>query len=220
MTSYKNNVLVVGGSGGLGSGLTACLEPDYKVFSVGSKNLNVLDRGMLKDFFADNEIGTVVNLSGYNYDCLLHRYNESNFDEIDKQIDIVTKGTVNLLNACLPGMRERGYGRVILASSILASSPVAGTSVYAASKSFIEGLVKACSVENRVKGITANAIQIGYFDGGLTHRIPDQFKENILDSLPSKRWGTLEELSSVVRFLIDNEYISGTTIKANGGADF
>jgi len=220
MSSYKENVLIIGGSGGLGSGLAENLSKDFNVFAVGSKDFNILDLENIKKFFEEKEIGNIVNLAGYNYDCLLHKYNATNHHEIDKQIDVVIKGSLNVLNACLPGMRERGYGRIILASSILASSPVAGTGVYSAAKSFVEGLVKACSVENRKKGITANAIQIGYFDAGLTHRIPDKLKDTILESLPSGRWGTIEELASTVRFLIENEYISGTTIKANGGAQF
>jgi NAD(P)-dependent dehydrogenase (short-subunit alcohol dehydrogenase family) len=95
-----------------------------------------------------------------------------------------------------------------------------GTSVYTASKSFVEGLVKACSIENYAKGITANALQIGYFDAGLTHRIPAELSKKIESNLPAKRWGKIDELASIVEMLINNAYISGTTVKVNGGAEF
>ncbi len=220
MTTGKVKVLIIGGTGGLGSGLVANLESDYEITSMGSNDLNILDVDNLRAFFQKYEAEVILNVSGYNYDCLLHRYDDKNFNEIDKQIDIVVKGNVNLLNACLPGMRSRGYGRIILTSSILVSKPVAGTGVYSASKAFVEGLVKACSVENAFKGITASAIQVGYFDAGLTHRIPSKLQDSILNQLPTSRWGTIEELASVVRLLIENAYLNGTTIKINGGAEF
>jgi len=220
VTTGKVKVLIIGGTGGLGSGLVANLESDYEITSMGSNDLNILDVDNLRAFFQKYEAEVILNVSGYNYDCLLHRYDDKNFNEIDKQIDIVVKGNVNLLNACLPGMRSRGYGRIILTSSILVSKPVAGTGVYSASKAFVEGLVKACSVENAFKGITASAIQVGYFDAGLTHRIPSKLQDSILNQLPTSRWGTIEELASVVRLLIENAYLNGTTIKINGGAEF
>lgn len=217
---FKNNVAVIGGSSGLGVELCNGLRSDYNIYSLSSKDLNLKDRPSLYQFFADHNIGNVINLAGYNYDCFLHRYDSSNFNELDNQIDVVVRGGVNLLNACLPKMRLNKYGRIICISSILASKPVVGTSVYAASKCFLEGLVKACAVENASKGVTANALQIGYFDGGLTHLIPGDIKNKILDDLPLKRWGELAELESIIRLLLINQYINGITLKANGGAEF
>lgn len=220
IAEFKNNVAVIGGSGGLGMGLCDGLRTDYNIYNLSSKDLNLSNRPLLHEFFANYNIGNVINLAGYNFDCFLHRYDVSNFNEIDNQIDVVVTGGVNLLNACLPKMRLHRYGRIICISSVLASKPVMGTSVYAASKCFLEGLVKGCAVENASKGITANAVQIGYFDGGLTHMIAADIKDKILDNLPLKRWGELQELESIIRLLLSNQYINGTTLKANGGTEF
>lgn len=220
MSMRNEKVIVIGGSGGLGRALCVKLNPDYEIFALGSRDLDLTNREQVQKFFMEHDAEVIINLAGYNFDCLLHRYDASTYIEMDKQIDVVVKGSVNLLNACLPGMRSRGYGRIIFFSSILAAKPVIGTGVYAASKAFIEGLVKACAVENASKGVTANAIQIGYFDGGLTHQIPRPLQSSILAGIPSGRFGSIDELGNIIRFIINTEYINGSTLKVNGGAQF
>ncbi|MDA9100747.1 SDR family oxidoreductase [Planktomarina sp.] len=213
-------VALIGGSGGIGAELDSLLDGGYKILNLSSSDLNLTDVNSLKQFFSINDIDIVINLSGYNFDCFLHKYDSTNFHEIDKQLDVVVKGSIHLLNACLPAMRDRGFGRIIMASSVLVSQPSVGTAVYSASKAFVESLVQTCAIENCQKGITANAIQIGYFDAGLTHKIPDNVKEGILAGIPSKRWGAIVELKNVVEMLITTEYVNGTTIKINGGKAF
>jgi NAD(P)-dependent dehydrogenase (short-subunit alcohol dehydrogenase family) len=117
-------------------------------------------------------------------------------------------------------MRERNFGRIILISSILSSRPVAGTSVYSGCKAFIDNLVKTCSIENLSKGITCNSLQLGYMDGGLVYEIPTDIREKIKESIPLKRWGNIIELENSVRYLINTEYVSGCSLKINGGLDF
>jgi NAD(P)-dependent dehydrogenase (short-subunit alcohol dehydrogenase family) len=220
MGMRNEKVIVIGATGGLGRALCEKLNADYEILALGSRNLDLTNREQVQKFFIEHDAEIIINLAGYNFDCLLHRYDSSTYSEMDKQIDVVVKGSVNLVNACLPGMRSRGYGRIIFFSSILAAKPVIGTGVYAASKAFIEGLVKACAVENASKGVTANAIQIGYFDGGLTHQIPGPLQSSILAGIPSGRFGSIDELENIIRFIINTEYINGATLKVNGGAQF
>ena len=220
MGMRNEKVIVIGATGGLGRALCEKLNADYEILALGSRNLDLTNREQVQKFFIEHDAEIIINLAGYNFDCLLHRYDSSTYSEMDKQIDVVVKGSVNLVNACLPGMRSRGYGRIIFFSSILAAKPVIGTGVYAASKAFIEGLVKACAVENASKGVTANAIQIGYFDGGLTHQIPRPLQSSILAGIPSGRFGSIDELENIIRFIINTEYINGATLKVNGGAQF
>lgn len=216
---YKTKVAIIGASGGLGTKLSERLKPDFDVIPLSSKELDITDRGQLSSFFSTNELGIVINLAGYNFDCFLHKYNDANFNELDKQIDIVTKGGVNILNACLPGMRARGFGRIVYFSSIVVSKPVVGTSVYSASKAFLEALMRSCAVENAAKGITSNTIQLGYFNAGLTNKIPASIQDKLKCNIPSRRWGELNELENVVRCLIQTEYINGTTLKVTGAGE-
>ena len=135
-------IALIGGSGGIGTELASLLSGGYQILKLSSNDLNLTDINKLKEFFSNNDVDVVINLAGYNFDCFLHKYDDTNFHEIDKQLDVVVKGSINLLNACLPAMRDRGFGRIIMASSILVAQPLVGTAVYSASKAFVESLVQ------------------------------------------------------------------------------
>ena len=218
----KNKSLVIfGGSGGIGKQLTPLLERDYNVLSLSSKDVDITNYFDIKNFFLGNVVDIVVNLSGYNFNCFLHKYNDDvKLKERDEQVNVVINGTLNIMSNCLPQMRERGYGRIILTSSILASKPVAGTSIYSGCKAFMDNLAKTCSVENLSRGITCNTLQLGYMDGGLTYKVPEPFRRKIKENMPLKRWGTIEEIQNTIKYLINTEYVSGCAMKVNGGLDF
>ena len=212
-------IVIVGGTGGLGKQLTPKLS-DYKTVALSSSDLDVRDQQSVLAYFKNNPADIVINLSGYNKDSFIHKLGPHNQEAVDNQIDINIKGNLNILSACLPSMRENGYGRVIMMSSVLAENPVIGTGVYSGCKGFLDSLAKTVAVENMLKNITCNTIQLGYFDGGLTYNIPEEFRNQILETIPAKRWGTIEELENVVRFIINTPYVNGTNIKVNGGIGF
>ena len=64
---------------------------------------------------------------------------------------------------------------------------------------------------------TANSLRLGYFDGGMTYKIPKTLLDPIKESIGLKRFGKIEELASVIEFLIENEYVTAANIKINGG---
>jgi NAD(P)-dependent dehydrogenase (short-subunit alcohol dehydrogenase family) len=176
----NNKVLIIGGTGGIGREMTKLLGKKYNVTSLGSKDLDITNFREMQRFFHVNSFDVVLNLSGFNYDSFMHKYDDDSIYNAYKQIDINVSGNVNLLSSCLPMMRKNQYGRIIILSSVLSTMPVPGTSVYSASKAFIDSLVKTVTLENLSKGITCNSIQLGYFDAGMAHRIPERIKRNIL----------------------------------------
>jgi len=214
------NLILFGGSGGIGTKLTPLLSKDYNVCSLSSKDVDVTNFLEVKDFFLGNVADIVVNLSGYNYNTFLHKYSEDNLTKRQKQINVTVNGSLNILTNCLPQMRKRNYGRIILTSSILSSKPVVGTSVYSGCKAFIDNLAKTCTIENLSKGITCNTLQLGYMDGGLTYEVPEPFRTKVKETIPLKRWGTIKEIENTIRYLINTEYVSGCSMKVNGGLDF
>ena len=214
------NLILFGGSGGIGTKLTPLLSKDYNVCSLSSKDVDVTNFLEVKDFFLGNVADIVVNLSGYNYNTFLHKYSEDNLAKRQKQINVTVNGSLNILTNCLPQMRKRNYGRIILTSSILSSKPVVGTSVYSGCKAFIDNLAKTCTIENLSKGITCNTLQLGYMDGGLTYEVPEPFRTKVKETIPLKRWGTIKEIENTIRYLINTEYVSGCSMKVNGGLDF
>lgn len=217
-------IALFGGSGGLGSQLklplelgnqSLPLEKKYNVISLSSKDVDITSGSALETFFNENNVDIVINSSGYNYNSFLHKIDD--WSEVDKIIDVNILGNVKLLNKSLPKMRENGYGRIILISSVLSKKVVQGTSLYSGTKAFIDNLVKTASAENIGKGITCNSIQLGYFDGGMCHRLPEKFKEPIRKSIGLKRWGSIDELYNTIEYLIDTEYITGQNIEISGG---
>ena len=210
-------VALFGGTGGLGSQLAPLLQEVYNVIVVGSKQVDVTNYDNVKTFFSDNEIDIVINLSGYNYDSFLHKYTEDSYSEIQKQIDINIKGTINVTSCALPQMRERQYGRVILLSSVLADHPVISTSIYSGCKGFVDSFTKTVALENIGKNVTCNSLQLGYFDGGLTYKIPESFREVVRNNIPAKRWGSIRELYNTIDYLIKTPYLTGQNINISGG---
>lgn len=210
-------VLLIGGSGGLGSQLLHKLQEKYDVHTPSSKECNVTDINSIQQFCTQIQPDVVINLSGTNFDMPLHRLNKSHEEQIKKIVDINAIGNVNVLAACLPIMRERNFGRVILISSVLSNRIVFGTALYTATKVFVDSLVRSASAENIQKGITCNSIQLGYFDGGMAHRLPEKIAEKIKDTIPLKRWGSIDELYSTVDYLINTEYITGQNLEISGG---
>ena len=211
----KKTIALFGGSGGLGSQLSPLLVEDYNVLSLSSKDVDITAVSDLHKFFEDNDIDIIINLSGYNYDSFVHKIDD--WGEAQRMLNVNILGNVKLLNKSLPQMRERGYGRVILISSVLVEKVTAGTALYSGSKAFIDNLVKITSAENIGKGVTCNSIQLGYFDGGMCHILPEKFVEPIKQSIGLKRWGSIKELHQTIEYLIDTEYITGQNINISGG---
>lgn len=214
------NLVLFGGSGGLGKELYPILREKYNVISLSSSDINVTNLETVVDFFDKVDAQIVLNMSGYNSNIPIHKYTVENQKELKKQLTVNIEGTYNILSACLPKMRLANYGRIILTSSVLSTMPVFGASIYSACKAAIDSLARSCSLENSSKGITCNSLQLGYFNGGMLYTIPKDFRETIRKNIPTQRWGTIEEIANTVNYLVDTPYVTGTSLAINGGITY
>mgnify|MGYP005988466425 FL=1 len=206
-----------GGTGGLGQATIPHLNVDRIINPVGSLSVDFTRENDIENYFFRNpDTDVVVIFSNYNYNSFLHKYDFID-GKLEEQINTNILGVTKCITSALRVMRTNGYGRIVLASSITVDKNVMGTSVYAAAKAYYENLVKTIAIENANKGITANCIQLGYMDGGLTYTLPEDFIQKTIKNIPSQRLGTGKEIAQTIDFLIENEYINGTTIKLTGG---
>lgn len=207
-------ILLFGGSGGLGTQLTKILSNDFECLSIGSKLCDVTNEEQVQTLINSIDFDIIIYLSVKNIDGLIHK---QTFDDVKLQLDVNLHGFINVLRYSTEKMRINKFGRIIYISSVLSKNPIRGTGIYSASKAFCDNLIKTYSLENSKYGITANSIQLGYFDGGLTERVPEEVLSNVLKSIPLKRLGHVSEMSNLIKTIIHTEYINGTNILITGG---
>ena len=137
-----------------------------------------------------------------------------------RDLSVNLTGPFNTIRCCLPGMMERGWGRIINISSIAGTMGGAGQCSYATTKAGLIGLTKTVALEAARKGVTCNALVLGVIDGGAFHSVAPEFQERIIQSMAMRRAGIPQELSNVVVFLASEEssYITGEAIEVSGGA--
>jgi NAD(P)-dependent dehydrogenase (short-subunit alcohol dehydrogenase family) len=156
----------------------------------------------------------LLNCAGGNYNSFAHKADVVKWSEL---ININLVGTFNVIHEVLPLMREQKYGRIINFSSIVAQMGIPGTSAYAASKSGMWGMSKSIAVENASKGITINNLNLGYFDVGMISDVPPKFQDVIKSKIPTGNFGDPENIFNAVKFMIQSDYITGSSVDINGG---
>lgn len=161
-------------------------------------------------------IDVVVANAGITRDAPFHKMTPEQWQEV---IDTNLTGVFNTVHPVWPGMRDRGFGRVIVISSINGQKGQFGQVNYAATKAGDLGIIKSLAQEGAKKGITANAICPGYIATEMVMAVPEKVRESIISQIPTGRLGEPDEIARCVVFLASDEagFINGSTISANGG---
>lgn len=136
--------------------------------------------------------------------------------------DVLTTNLDSLFNVTrqvLPGMLERGRGRIINISSVNGQKGQIGQTNYSAAKAGMHGFTMALAQEVARKGITVNTISPGYIGTEMVMKVPDDVRNKIIAEIPVGRLGTPEEVAYVVDFLAADQaaFITGANIACNGG---
>lgn len=161
-------------------------------------------------------VDVVVNNAGITRDGTLHRMSYDDWNEVMR---INLGGCFNMAKACFPGMRERGWGRIVNIGSINGQAGQYGQVNYAAAKSGIHGFTKALAQEGAKFGVTVNAIAPGYIDTDMVAAVPQNVLEKIVARIPVGRLGQANEIARGVAFLCSEDagFITGSTLSINGG---
>jgi acetoacetyl-CoA reductase len=134
-------------------------------------------------------------------------------------IDTNLSGVFNMTHPVWPGMRERGFGRIITISSINGQKGQFAQANYSAAKAGDLGFTKALAQEGARKGITVNAICPGYIATEMVMAVPEDVRQQIISTIPVGRLGEAQEIARCVVFLSSDDagFITGSTLTANGG---
>jgi len=122
--------------------------------------------------------------------------------------------------AVLPGMKEKGWGRIVNISSIFGKLARSQRASYCTSKFALDGMTAALAAEVAEFNILANCVAPGYIETDLTRNVlGEKGMEELIPKIPMKRLGTPEEIAKFVTWLAgpENTYISGQNIAIDGG---
>jgi NAD(P)-dependent dehydrogenase (short-subunit alcohol dehydrogenase family) len=136
-----------------------------------------------------------------------------------RDIEVNLTGAFRVVQACLPGMRERRHGRIVVISSGAARSGLPGQVAYAASKAGLLGMVRTIAAENAGRGITANAVLPGMVATEKVLAMPPEVLERVKAALPSGRLVEPAEVAGLVAYLVSDEagQVTGEEIAVAGG---
>jgi 3-oxoacyl-[acyl-carrier protein] reductase len=229
--------LVTGSSKGLGRAIAAALAAESVKVAICSRNADSVARtatelkveGFPADLSAPGAVERLVadvtkNLGGI--DILVSNTGgppPTGFDNTtDEQWRAGFEGlfmsTVKLIRLCLPGMRERKWGRIMTVTSVTAREPLDGLTISNAIRPGIHGLLNSLSREVGKDGITVNALMPG---STLTDRLKDfPYDQDEVDrTIPARRLGKPEDFGAVAAFLASQQagYINGEAIAVDGG---
>jgi NAD(P)-dependent dehydrogenase (short-subunit alcohol dehydrogenase family) len=146
-----------------------------------------------------------------------HRMTE---EQWRRDIDVNLTGAFRTVQACLAGMRERRFGRIVVISSIAALGGLPGQVAYAASKAGLLGMVKTLASEGAPYGVTANAVLPGLVATEQVLSMPPEVRERALSAAPSGRMVEPAEIAAMVAFLAGPQagQVTGQAIAVDGGA--
>lgn len=163
------------------------------------------------------EFGTIdvlINNAGITKDNLIMRMSEEDFDSV---INTNLKGAFNMIKHCSKIMLKQKSGTIINMSSVSGLTGNIGQVNYSASKAGMIGMTFSTARELAPRGITCNAIAPGFIKTDMTDVLPENIKENVLNLIPLKRFGTTQEIADTAIFLAKNKYITGQVITVDGG---
>jgi gluconate 5-dehydrogenase len=147
-------------------------------------------------------------------------FGEIDHDDFARLIDVDLTAAHALVKCLLPGMLERGWGRIILVSSIVGDLAVPGVVSYATAKGGLAALARALAAEFGARGVTCNALSPGFFATETNAELATSpAGDRQRERCPMKRWAEPWEIAGAAIFLASPSasFVNGHTLIVDGG---
>ena len=211
--------LVTGAARGIGAAIAERLSADgFEVLTLDLSEGCDITLDVARDEFPPLDVDVCIANAGITTTIApAHRMSA---EQWQRDIDVNLTGAFRTVQACLGGMRERRYGRIVAVSSVAALGGLPGQVAYAASKAGQLGMIRTLASENASHGITVNAVLPGLVATEQVLAMPAEVRERALGALPTGRAVETREIAAMVAFLAGEEaaQISGQSIAIDGGA--
>ncbi|MGC8866180.1 MAG: 3-oxoacyl-ACP reductase FabG [Bacteroidales bacterium] len=167
-------------------------------------------------FHKYSHIDILINNAGITRDSTLKKMTPQQWQEV---IDVNLTGVFNCTKCISTYMVDKGYGRIINTSSVVALYGNFGQTNYVATKAGLIGMTKTLAKELGRKGITVNSVAPGFIATEMVRKMPEDVLKSMEAKVPLGRLGQPEEIAAAYLFLASDEaaYINGATLSVDGG---
>jgi 3-oxoacyl-[acyl-carrier protein] reductase len=167
---------------------------------------------------AFGRIDVLVNNAGITQDT---RFVNMGKEEWDRVLDVHLGGMFLCSKVFYDDIAESSQGRLINISSIVGKQGNFGQANYATAKSGMFGFTRTLALELAPSGSTVNAVAPGFTRTQMLDNVPEKVQDSIREEIPLGRFGTVDDISCIVRFLASSHasYVTGEVIDVNGGMD-
>ena len=158
----------------------------------------------------------IINNAGITRDASIKKMTPELWQQV---IDVNLTGVFYCCKCASEVMVEKGYGRIINASSVVALYGNFGQTNYVATKAGLIGMTKTLARELGRKGVTVNAVAPGFIATEMVKKMPPEVLKGMEEKVPLKRLGQPEEIAAAYLFLASDDaaYINGTVLSVDGG---
>ena len=214
------NVLITGGSGGIGRKIVDhYIAHGHKVLSPSSLELDLsLGDNLAESYFSENKkIDIFVHCAGVNNPAPFLELEQSN---IEKTLNTNVLSCMKIAKLILPHMIKNKFGRIVNVSSLWSILSVPDRMAYSLSKAALDGLTRNLAVEFGVNGVLVNSVLPGFVDTSLTRKnLSNRKIQEIINETPIKRLVPSEDVANLVYFLgsDSNNSITGQSVVIDGG---